>query len=321
MNECTLPRWAFDVLRSPGTGEPLRLDADRLVGDSGQMVARIEQNVVRFPVAVVDDTIAHGRSIGGPRFFERSATPFAMSSLDTATYHAWLDEILPRDQDAVVVDVGGGDGRNAIHCLRQGLRRVIVIDVVADALVRFRQRLADLNSQWLDNVLLIEADARSLPLKASCAHAVFAIESLAYLNEEYETGLQECVRTLAPSGRILISDRDYEGGLVLRLLYHGVEGMLTSAGTRSLWDGPTSLLRSRTFTQSELAEVCRASGLEVLQVRGVSLLPLLFGYLNGRDLLSSTDAEHLPQINRLLVDLAKNGTLRRCNLVIATPGK
>jgi SAM-dependent methyltransferase len=319
MNKCNLPQWALDLLRSPKTGEPLRLEASQLVNDIGQEVAQIEQNVVRFPVAVVDDIITFHRGIGGPRFFERSATPFAMSSLDTPIYHACLDEILPNDSDAVVVDVGGGDGRNAIHCLRRGSRRLVVIDVVADALVRFRRRLADLNPQWLDNVLLIEADARSLPLKTSCAHGALAIESLAYLNEEYDAGLRECVRILTPSGRILISDRDYEGGLVLRLLYHGVDGMLSSAHTRSLWDGPVSLVRSRTFTQAELEDICHANGLEIFSVRGVPLLPLLFGYLNGRDLLRPGDAEHLPQITRLLAELAKNGTLRRCNVVIAGP--
>jgi len=321
MNKCNLPQWALDVLRSPKTGEPVRLEGCRLVNDIGQEVAGIEQNVVRFPVAVVDDIITFHRSIGGPRFFERSATPFAMSSLDTPIYHACLDEILPSNSEAVVVDVGGGDGRNAIHCLRQGLRRVVVIDVVADALIRFRRRLADLHPQWLDNVLLIEADARSLPLATSCADGVVAIESLAYLNEEYDVGLRECIRILTPTGRILISDRDYEGGLVLRLLYHGVQGMLSSAHTRSLWDGPVSLVRSRTFTQSELENICRANGLEILRVRGMSLLPLLFGYLNSRDLLSADDAGHLPQIKGLLLDLAKNGTLRRCNLVSASPKK
>jgi SAM-dependent methyltransferase len=244
---------------------------------------------------------------------------FAMSSLDTPIYHACLNEILPSDPEAVVVDVGGGDGRNAIHCLRRGLRRVVVIDAVAGALLRFRKRLAELNPEWLDFVLLIEADMRSLPVKTSSAQSAFAIESLSYLNEEYETGLRECVRILMPTGRILISDRDYEGGLVLRLLYHGVGGMLSSAHTRSFRDGRASLVRSRTFTQSELEDVCRVNGLEVLSVRGMSLLPLLFGYLNGRDLLSADDVEHLPQINRLLADLAKTGTLRRCNLIIASP--
>jgi SAM-dependent methyltransferase len=318
MNECNVPPWTLDVLRSPGAGEPLRLEACRLVNDTGQVVASIEQNVIRFPVAVVDD-IAFHRSTGGPRFFERSATPFAMSSLDTPVYHACLDEILPDDPEAVVVDVGGGDGRNAIHCLRRGLRRVVVIDAVADALLRFRTRLAERNPQWLDHVLLIEADARSLPVNTSCAQTVFAIESLYYLNEEYEIGLRECIRILAPSGRILVSDRDYEGGLVLRLLYHGVDGMLASANSRSLWDGRASLVRTRTFTQSELEDICRLNGLDVLFVRGMSLLPLLLGYLNGRGLLSASDVERLPQINRLLLDLSKNGKLRRCNLVIAAP--
>jgi hypothetical protein len=61
------------------------------------------------------------------------------------------------------------------------------------------------------------------------------------------------------------------------------------------------------------------NGLEILCVRGMPLLPLLFGYLNGRDLLSPEDVDRLPQINQLLLDLAKTGTLRRCNLIIASP--
>ena len=319
MHECNLPPWTLEVLRCPRNGQPLRLKACRLIDENGHEVALIEENVIRFPMRIADDSISFHRNIGGPRFFERSATPFAMSSLDTPIYHSCLDEILPSDPEAVVVDVGGGDGRNAIHCLRRGLRRVVVIDVVAEALLRFRKRVAELNPEWLDFVLLVEADVRSLPLKTASAQSAFAIESLAYLNEEYESGLRECVRILTPTGRILISDRDYEGGLVLRLLYHGVGGMLSSAHTRSLWDGRAALVRSRTFTQSELEEVCRLNGLEVLCVRGMSVLPLLFGYLNGRDLLSPKDVEYLPQINQLLLDLAKTGTLRRCNLIIASP--
>ncbi len=84
-----------------------------------------------------------------------------MSSLDTPIYHARIDDVLPADRDAIIVDVGGGDGRNAGHCLNRGCRRVIVVDAVAEALMRFRQRVAEHNPDWLDRLLLIEADARS----------------------------------------------------------------------------------------------------------------------------------------------------------------
>src|SRR5215469_2557578 len=124
MHECKLPPWALEVLRCPRNGQPLRLKACRLIDENGHEVALIEENVIRFPMRIADDSISFHRNIGGPRFFERSAAPFAMSSLDTPIYHSCLDEILPSDPEAVVVDVGGGDGRNAIHCLRRDLRRV-----------------------------------------------------------------------------------------------------------------------------------------------------------------------------------------------------
>jgi SAM-dependent methyltransferase len=320
MTEGHLPHWALDVLQSPRGRERLQLEGHRLVNERGQEAARIENHVVRFSVPSPDDSIVFYRAIGGPHFFERSSTPFAMSSLDTPIYHARLDEILPTDRESIIVDIGGGDGRHAIHCLRRGFKRVVVIDAVGEALIRFRDRVAKPHAEWLDALLLVEADARSLPLRPSCAECVFAIESLCYLNEDYELGLRECVRLLASSGKILVSDRDYEGGLVLRLLYQGVGSMLDSVGTRSLWDGlGDSLVRSKTFTQSELVAICQVNGLEVLSVSGVSLLPLLFGYLNGRNLLGPQDVERVPDVTRVLAELGKSGTLRRCHVIIAGP--
>ena len=116
----------------------------------------------------------------------------------------------------------------------------------------------------------------------------------------------------------MISDRDFEGGLVLRLLYQGVGAMLDAAETRSLWDGHgESLVRSKIFTESELVDVCRAKGLEVLSVAGISLLSLLLGYMNGRGLVSSYDVEQLPDITRVLAAVGRGGRLRRCHVIIA----
>ena len=318
MSSMRLPTWTDDILRCPNTGALLELHGDRLLRRDGAEVARIEQGVVRFPVPSPDDSIAFYRSLGGPHFHERATVPFAMSSLDTPIYHAWVDAVLPTDLDAIIVDVGGGDGRNTKHCLARGYRRVVVIDAVAEALLRFRHRVAEHNPAWLNRLLLIEADVRSLPLQPASAACLIAIETLCYLNEDYGIGLRACVRVLSPSAKILLSERDYEGGLVLRLLYHGVDGMLQLAQNRSLWDGtPNSLVRTRCFTQSELIDHCRANGLRPLQFGGTSLLALLLGYLNGRNLLDACDNERLPELTNLLLALGRNGTMRRCHLVIA----
>ena len=204
----------------------------------------------------------------------------------------------------------------------RGHRRVIVIDAVAAALARFRDRLAQDHPQWLDRILLIEADARRLPLLDNSARCVISIETLCYLNEDYELGLAQCVRLLGTGGILIVSDRDYEGGLVLRLIYHGVPGLLQSYGTRSLWDGQSdALVRSRTFTERELRDLVESQGLKVNSVRGMSLLPLLFGWLRGQNLIQASDCDELPAVCGLLRDLALTGKMRRCHVVAAQRDK
>jgi hypothetical protein len=306
------------VLRCPNTGGQLELYEDRILNSDRTEVARVEQGIARFPVRSPDDSITHYRKLGGAHFHERALVPFAMSALDTPIYHARIDEVFPSDRNQVIVDVGGGDGRNAMYCLNRGSNRIVVVDAVAEALVRFRQRVTEHNPTWLDRLLLIEADVRFMPLLSGCAACIIAIETLCYLNEDYAVGLKECARLMSPSAKIFISERDYEGALVLRLLYHGLDGMLQLANNRSLLDGSTDVLvRSRCFTQSELIDICRANGLTPLYSGGTTLLALILGYLNGRGLLEAGDRERLPDVTRLLLSLSVDSKMRRCHIVVA----
>jgi SAM-dependent methyltransferase len=322
MRSHDLPPWAFEILSCPTTRERLRLDQHRLLRSDGSEAGLVDRGIVRFPINSPDESIIFYKSIGGPHFHERTTEPFAMSSLDTPVYHAHLDELCPRDLDGPVVDVGGGDGRNAKFVLERGHRRVIVIDAVAAALARFRNRLAQDHPHWLDRILLIEADARQLPLLEKSVRCVISIESLCYLNEDYELGLAQCARLLGTGGILIVSERDYEGGLVLRLMYHGVSGLLQSSRTRSLWDGQFSdVVRSRTFTERELRELMERHGLKVNSVRGISLLPLLFGWLRGQNLIQGTGRDELPAVYDLLLDLALTGGMRRCHVLAARRDK
>jgi SAM-dependent methyltransferase len=318
MESVGLPSWTSEVLCCPATRKQLELRDNKLMREDGATVAHVDQGVIRLPVSIADQSVTFYRNVGGPHFHERSAIPFAMSTLDTPIYHAFVDGLLTSDRDAIIVDVGGGDGRNARHCLNRGFKRVVVVDAVAEALLRFRQRVVEQKREWLDRLLLIEADARALPLRSGSATAVIAVETLCYLNEDYEYGLKECIRLMGPGAKILLSERDYEGGLVLRLLYHGVEGLLELAHNRSLWDGPEqSLVRSRCFTESELIDLCRACGLKTVQLGSTPLLALLLGYLNGRKLLDARDSERQGNVSALLTALARHGAQRRCHVVIA----
>jgi hypothetical protein len=148
---------------------------------------------------------------------------------------------------------------------------------------------------------------------------VQAIEALAYLNEDYSSGLSECIRLLADGGRLLVADRDYEGGLLTRLFYGGgIRGMLKQAASREIWDGnETSIVRNRCFTAEEFATMMQDHGLRILSHGGVSALSLILGHERAGGRLASQDEAHLGEVRALLGQLGRAGSMRRSHVIIA----
>lgn len=314
-----IPAWALDALRCPITGDRLQFAGSNLVTGEGRLLARIEDGVVRFGLPDGDGSIGFYQEIGGARFHERSQVGYAMTTLDTSVYHGYLAELRPASAAATIVDVGGGDGRNALPWLEWGYRHVVVIDPAGEALRRFRSRIAERQPDWLARVLLIEADARHLPIAPGWADRIFAIESLAYLNDDYRLGLRACVRAMADGGRLLVADRDYEGALLVRLFYEGgVAGMIEQAAGRSVWDGRDGrVVGSRCFTAEEFAAEVTACGLRIATHRGISAMSLLLGYLRSTGRITGDDDRRLPEVHRLLSTLGRQGLMRRSHVIVA----
>jgi SAM-dependent methyltransferase len=320
LDPAALPDWSAGILRVPGGGGALAIDGATLRDAHGRECGRVERGIARVPFST-DASIAFYRAVGGAHFHERASTAYAMTTLDTPVYHGYLESLRPQDPDGLVADVGGGDGRNALPWLRWGYRRVVVVDPVLEALERFRVRVAEENPEWLDRLLLVEGDARALPLASGCAARVVAIEALAYLNEDYPRGLAQCARLLERDGRLLLADRDYEAGLLMRLYYFGgVTGMLEHAGGRDLWDGSRErMVRSRCFTEAELAALVEAAGLRILERKGISGLSLVLSDLRARGGILPGDEKFLPGVGRLLGDLGETGRFRRSHVLVAAP--
>jgi ubiquinone/menaquinone biosynthesis C-methylase UbiE len=282
-------------------------------------VGGIDNGILRFQMVSADPSIEYYRTIGGAHFHERSAVPFAMTSLDTPVYHDYLREFAPDSHDSLVIDVGGGDGRNAVPWLKDGFKRVVVIDATAAALFRFRARILAENPEWLERIVLIECDARALPLANDTADRVLAIESLYYLNEEYELGLAECYRVMRPQARLLLADRTYEGALLTQLLYYGgVDGMLETADRREMWDGENQhRVRTRCFSREELHAILAAQGFEIIDWGGISAFSLVLSFLSKLDRLGPYTEAQLAAVRQLLISLGRSGCSRRCHVVIA----
>ena len=312
-----IPEWAWEVLASAGDG-PLRCEGG-ILGAADQPIGRIDQGILRFDMPREDPSMEYYRTIGGAHFHERSAVPYAMTALDTPVYHDYLRQFAPDDHDILVVDVGGGDGRNAIPWLQWGFKRVVVVDSTAAALSRFRARVLAENPEWVERLVLIECDARTLPLADETADRVQAIESLYYLNEDYEQGLAQCRRVMRPQARLLLADRSYEGALLTRLLYYGgVGAMLETACSREMWDGEDGhRVRTRCFAREELHALVAAQGFEIVESGGISAFSLVLSFLSKLDRLGPESEAQLAPIHQLLIRLAHTGCFSRSHVVIA----
>jgi ubiquinone/menaquinone biosynthesis C-methylase UbiE len=314
------PAWTASVLACPACHATLADDGSLLrccrCGDVGQW----RDGIVCFGVPADDPSIAWYESVGGTRFHERAQIGYTMSSLDTPVYHHYLESVRPEHQSSVIVDLGAGDGRNVEPWLRWGYRRVVAVDAIASSLVRFRTRMCKEHPEWLDRVLLIQADVRRLPLVTGSAACATAIETLIYLNEDYGRGLVECRRVLTAGGRLLSAERCWEGALLIHLLYGGVKALCQLSASRDAWDGePGHLVRSRSFTEEELLTEFARAGFEVLETKGVPVLSVVLGYLRGQNKLSGDDEAYLPQVRQCLQVLAERGALRKAHVVIARP--
>ena len=315
-----LPAWAHDVLVCPGCRAPLVHAAGRFHCPRCGEMGRWEGGIAHFAVATNDPSIAWYESVGGARFHERVQIPYTMSALDTPIYHSFLERVRPESLDSVVVDLGAGDGRNTLPWLAWGYERVTAVDAVAASLARLRALLCAQHPQWLKRVLLVQADARHLPLASECAARTIAIETLYYLNEDYALGLSECRRSLDSDGLLLTAERAWEGALLTHLLYGGVAAFCQLAGSRDVQDGePGHLVRSRSFTESEVRAALAAAGFVVLESAGVPVFSVVLGYLRGQGKIGAGDEARRVQVDQCLHALVHQGTLRKAHVMIARP--
>lgn len=313
----SLPDWANDLLVCPETKSPLKVMQSSLIDENGMRIAKIDHGLIRFGVGEDYEDTRYFRSIGGAHFYERHKIALSMSALDTSVYQRALGHLDPFKHD-LVLDLGGGDGRNAGHLLESGFTRLIVTDVAGDALLRFRRRLAARDPALLDRVLLVECDARKLPIREGILGAALAIEVLTYLNEDYGIGVRELRRCLRHHGVAFVSEHDWAASLLTRVMYKGLPALLKNAENRDSWDGVAdATVRSRSFTCEELVEIFSTEGFHVRPMGGVPLLSMAIGFLHGLGRLDQPSEAERSQLGDLLKTLSETSAPFRCNIIHA----
>jgi ubiquinone/menaquinone biosynthesis C-methylase UbiE len=107
----------------------------------------------------------------------------------------FVSEKIDLEKLKLVMDVGAEAGRFSIFAANKNVE-VVGIDIDSYGLKRLRLK----NKQ----VVLVQADARYIPLKDDLLDAIFMIEVLDYI-PELETALAECLRTLKSEGSLILS--------------------------------------------------------------------------------------------------------------------
>ncbi|MDO8446234.1 MAG: methyltransferase domain-containing protein [Deltaproteobacteria bacterium] len=313
-----IPDWAMDMLACPTCKGNLSTNIERFLCPKCGQVGIWKDGILRFSINEADPSISWYTAKNGTQFQERAKLPFTMSSLDTLVYHSYLERIKPANTDSVIVDVGAGDGRNTEPWLRWGYKHIVAIDPVLSSLKRFQSLMYGSHPEWIAQCLLIQGEARHIPIASQKADLVFAIESLYYLSENYELGLAECGRVIKNGGLFLTSERAWEGALLSQLLYGGVQNMIMLHHDRYMLEGLLdNRVRLRTFTEDELLSIIKDAGLVSVEIKGISVLSVVLGYLRGQGKISIEDEKYIPEVINLLQDLMDKNTTRRTHIVLA----
>ena len=127
-------------------------------------------------------------------------------SFDSTRRKPWiqcLDFIDELSSQAIVADIGCGNGRHLIPCAEH-CKTVIGVDISRKLLHITKQKTEEKN---LQNVLCVHGDVRNIPLKDSSVDALLYIASLHSIKGRNERirSLQEVSRILKQNGTALVS--------------------------------------------------------------------------------------------------------------------
>lgn len=210
----------------------------------------------------------------------RQITPFTTTARELRQYYKHLEEltkILPKNKP--IMDIGCGDGRFTQYFLDLDFSQVVAIDLGIHNLKRLASRLS---AEDKKRSCLVHASAAEIPFLAESFQGIFAI-GLFNLLIDHIVDICEHINTLLTPGGILVNtDPTLEGSLLYALVRNDLREFFEVARTHTKIVDYDSKWASRipVFENGRIEDVLHHAGLEVQEVRGISVFPsLIFGGL------------------------------------------
>lgn len=212
---------------------------------------------------------------GGAKFIEAGFADNITIYSSTRTYKKYLEKWFPSPKGPFL-DLGCGDGRFSLWALEKGFSPVIALDCCRQSLERLANTASERN---LKGLVPLKASFQETCLVPSVFKSIIAVETLCYLCDTYNSGLELIKKLLLPEGRAMISEFGVHGMSVIDTAAVNVVNMEKEAlyGRRLEKYGNRST-EARLFTPDELEKLCVKAGLGIIEKGGISPLPMLFNF-------------------------------------------
>lgn len=183
----------------------------------------------------------------------------------------FLDETPPA-HDAIVMDIGCGDGRFTEFLIELGYQRIIATDAHLTPLLSLQDYAR--RKGFSDRILIIHCDADSIPVRAGVAAAILAIGVYYYLNDRYEKCLLEAHRLLQKGGILINSEPDLEGAVYKSFIFEEPKDAIENLQQQRFKEekGNTDF-KFKLFSRKEFPALLKKNGFSLIAYHGLSLLP------------------------------------------------
>jgi len=191
----------------------------------------------------------------GDRWYEADDDPVALLRAGARQRNPWIVADLARGfarRRCRVLDIGCGAGFLANELARHG-HQVIGLDAAPDSLA-----VAEAHDRT-GRVTYVRGDARELPWAAGAFEAVCAMDLLEHVEEPAQV-VEEAARVLVPGGRFYFHTFN-RTWLAWLIVIKGVEWFVRNTP-------PRMHVLDMFITPDELAAMCEAVGLDVVELHG-----------------------------------------------------
>ncbi len=211
-------------------------------------------------------------------YLARMQSPYTTTAGEWPFYERSLAEFCDLlTDDAIVLDLGCGDGRVTLHLLEAANFRVISTDIDESNVARLARRVSSAQRErWLGYV----GDARSIPFPNGSFDGCCAMGLLHLLADDAPKILNGVFDALRPEGVLIDSEALLDGALLYAVVRRNADEFLTVANEStktSNYDDPSSE-RIPVLTSNQVTQLLEERNFQQLDQQFVSVLPsLIYG--------------------------------------------